>query len=413
MESQRCKGMKDLLPDDMCRFRHIEDTFRNCCVKWGYREVRTPSLEYLHLFTATGTLTPSRLGRAYSFLDWNGWSGERVVLRPDGTIPIARLYIENLSQQQNARLFYVTDIFAFEQTGKENRERWQCGVEFLGGAGPMADVELILLARELLHNLGIDEVELRLSHAGLAKALVKELGLSPRDEAEMLGRILDGDWQAWRKAKTNNLELDRFLTSVVNFKGKLGDFLKKVKLPASQASAELKSSLRDFTDIVRLLDDLKCGYWIDIAAIHGFEYYTGVCLQLFYRGEKIGGGGRYDELLSLMGSKNMPACGFAIYVEPVIKMLSLKEDERSGSGVLVKAGERTPGVMEACFSLAQSLRNTGHIVELDLAGGRTSDYRWVVSVPGEGSFVIIDRKTGEKREVSSLTQVAGMLGGVD
>jgi histidyl-tRNA synthetase len=413
MESQRCKGMRDLLPDDMRRFRHIEDTFRNCCVKWGYQEVRTPSLEYLHLFTATGTLTPSRLGRAYSFLDWNGWSGERVVLRPDGTIPIARLYIENLSQQQNARLFYVTDIFAFEQTGKENRERWQCGVEFLGGAGPMADVELILLARELLHNLGIDEVELRLSHAGLAKALVKELGLRPRDEAEMLGRILDGDWQAWRKVKSNNLELDRFLASVVNFKGKLSDFLNKVELPASQASAGLKSNLSDFVDIVRLLDDLKCDYWIDIAAIHGFEYYTGVCLQLFYRGEKIGGGGRYDELLSLMGSKNMPACGFAIYVEPVIKMLSLKEDERSESGVLVKTGERTPGVMEACFGLAQSLRNTGHIVELDLAGGRASDYRWVVSVPGEGSFVIIDRKTGEKREVSSLTQVAGMLGGVD
>ncbi|RLC58978.1 MAG: ATP phosphoribosyltransferase regulatory subunit, partial [Chloroflexi bacterium] len=53
MESQRCKGMRDLLPDDMRRFRYIEDTFRNCCVKWGYREVRTPSLEYLHLFTAT------------------------------------------------------------------------------------------------------------------------------------------------------------------------------------------------------------------------------------------------------------------------------------------------------------------------------------------------------------------------
>jgi len=264
MESQRCKGMRDLLPDDMRRFRYIEDTFRNCCVKWGYREVRTPSLEYLHLFTATGTLTPSRLGRAYSFLDWDGWSGERVVLRPDGTIPIARLYIENLSQQQDARLFYVTDIFAFEQTGKENRERWQCGVEFLGGASPMADVELMLLARELLHNLGIGEVELRLSHAGLAKALVKELGLSPRDEAGMLGRILDGDWQAWRKVKSNNLELDRFLASVVNFKGKLSDFLKKVELPASQASAELKSNLSDFTDIVRLLDDLECDYWIDI-----------------------------------------------------------------------------------------------------------------------------------------------------
>ena len=102
MENQKCKGMRDLLPNDMICFRHIEDAFRTCCLKYGYQEVRTPTLEYLHLFTATGTLTPSMLGKVYSFLDWNGWSGERVVLRPDGTIPIARLYINNLSEHKKA-----------------------------------------------------------------------------------------------------------------------------------------------------------------------------------------------------------------------------------------------------------------------------------------------------------------------
>lgn len=408
MESQRCNGMRDLLPDDMEKFRYIEDTFRNCCTKWGYREVRTPSLEYLRLFTATGTLTPSRLSKAYSFLDWDGWSGERVVLRPDGTIPIARLYLENLSLP--ARFFYVTGIFAFEQTGKENRERWQCGVEFLGGASPVADVELLLLAHELLRSLGIGGVQLRLSHAGLAKALVKELGLSPRDEARMLGRILDGDWQAWKEAKSDNLELDKFLVSLVNFKGKLSDFLKKVKLPAEGTSPELESNLSNFIDILRLLDDLKCDYQIDIAAIHGFEYYTGICLQLFSRGEKIGGGGRYDELLSLMGSKSIPACGFAIYVDPVIRMLSLKEDERRESGVLLRGDEKKSRVVETCFSLAQSLRSAGRIVELDFAGESVADYRWVVSVSGEESFVIIDQKSGEKWEVRTLPQVVGILG---
>ncbi len=408
MESQRCNGMRDLLPDDMEKFRYIEDTFRNCCTKWGYREVRTPSLEYLRLFTATGTLTPSRLSKAYSFLDWDGWSGERVVLRPDGTIPIARLYLENLSLP--ARFFYVTGIFAFEQTGKENRERWQCGVEFLGGASPVADVELLLLAHELLRSLGIGGVQLRLSHAGLAKALVKELGLSPRDEARMLGRILDGDWQAWKEAKSDNLELDKFLVSLVNFKGKLSDFLKKVKLPAEGTSPELESNLSNFIDILRLLDDLKCDYQIDIAAIHGFEYYTGICLQLFSRGEKIGGGGRYDELLSLMGSKSIPACGFAIYVDPVIRMLSLKEDERREFGVLLRGDEKKSRVVETCFSLAQSLRSAGRIVELDFAGESVADYRWVVSVSGEESFVIIDQKSGEKWEVRTLPQVGGILG---
>ena len=99
MISQRCKGARDMLPDDTERFRHIEDAFRSSCLNWGYQEVKTPTLDYLHLFTTAGTLTPSMLNKVYSFLDWDGWSGERVVLRPDGTIPVARLYIENSSQQ--------------------------------------------------------------------------------------------------------------------------------------------------------------------------------------------------------------------------------------------------------------------------------------------------------------------------
>ena len=131
MESQKCKGARDLLPDDMERFRQVEDAFRNSCLNWGYREIRTPTLEYIHLFTAAGTLTPAMLGRVYSFLDWDGWGGERVVLRPDGTIPAARLYSENLSAQKIARLYYITNVFAFEETGAENREKWQCGVELL------------------------------------------------------------------------------------------------------------------------------------------------------------------------------------------------------------------------------------------------------------------------------------------
>ena len=193
MENQKCKGMQDLLPNDMLRFRRIEDVFRNCCLNWGYQEVRTPTLEYLHLFTAAGTLTPSMLGRVYSFLDWDGWSGERVVLKPDGTIPVARLYIDNISENETARLFYITNIFAFEGTGKENRERWQYGSELLGGGGFVTDVEIILLAQEVLHKLALKDIELQLSHAGLIKALIRELQLSPNEEAEVTNRILEGD----------------------------------------------------------------------------------------------------------------------------------------------------------------------------------------------------------------------------
>ena len=169
---ERCKGSRDLLPEDMARFRYIEQAFRSCCLGWGYQEIRTPTLEYLHLFTSTGTLTPSMLGRVYSFLDWDGWSGERVALRPEGTIPAARLYIDNLPQSRVARLFYVENIFSFEETGRESRERWQCGAELIGSDKPSSDVELILLALETLGKLDIKGVKLHLSHAGLIRALL-------------------------------------------------------------------------------------------------------------------------------------------------------------------------------------------------------------------------------------------------
>ena len=139
MRVQRCKGSRDLSPGEMRRFRLIEAAFRGCCLKWGYEEVRTPTLEYLHLFTSTGTLTPSLLGKVYSFLDWDGWSGERVVLRPDGTIPVARLYIDTMEEKELAKLFYVTNVFIFEETGKETRERWQCGAELMGMGSAMAE----------------------------------------------------------------------------------------------------------------------------------------------------------------------------------------------------------------------------------------------------------------------------------
>ena len=125
MKIQRCKGSRDLSPEEMRRFRLIEGTFRDCCLKAGYEEVRTPTVEYLHLFTATGTLTPGTLRRVYSFLDWDGWSGERVVLRPDGTIPVARLYIDAMKKAELAKLFYITNVFIFEETGTKTRERWQ------------------------------------------------------------------------------------------------------------------------------------------------------------------------------------------------------------------------------------------------------------------------------------------------
>ena len=399
--------MQDLLPEDMLRFRRIEDVFRTCCRNWGYHEVRTPTLEYLYLFTATGTLTPSMLSKVYSFLDWDGWSGERVVLRPDGTIPVARLYIDNLSGQELARLCYVTNIFAFEGTGKKNRERWQCGAEFFGGTKSVPDVEIILLAKEVIRRLGLSNIALQLSHAGLVKALLKEFKLSPGEEAKMTNRILEGNWQALTKVKSTNPEIDRLIASLLGLKGKSSSFLHNIRASFPKASQDFKSSLEDFINIATLLDNLGCGYEIDIAAIHGFEYYTGICFQFVAAGERIGGGGRYDSLVPLMNGKDIPACGFALYADPIMKSLPLEKEKKGEPGILVQGKELTPEIVKTCVTVAESLRDAGHPAELDFAGREESNYRWVVLVSGKepSPFVLTDRIQKRQRDAASMAEI--------
>jgi len=413
MKNQKCKGMQDLLPEDMLRFRRIEDVFLTCCRNWGYQEVRTPTLEYLYLFTATGTLTPGMLSKVYSFLDWDGWSGERVVLRPDGTIPVARLYVDDLSGQELTRLFYVTNIFAFEGTGKENRERWQCGAEFFGGAKLAPDVEIILLAEEVIRRLGISNVGLQLSHAGLVKALLKEFKLSPGEEAKMTNRILEGNWQALTKAKSTNPEIERLMAALLDLKGKSSSFLHNVRASFPKASQDFKSSLEDLINITTLLDNLGCSYKIDIAAIHGFEYYTGICFQFLAAGEKIGGGGRYDNLVPLMNGEDIPACGFALYVDPIMKLLPLEKEKKGESGILVKGKELTPEIAKTCFAVAESLRDAGHPVELDFMGREESNYRWVVLVSGKepSPFMLTDRVQKRQRDAASMAEILQVVSG--
>ena len=399
-----------MLPEDTERFRHIEDAFRRSCLGWGYREVRTPTLEYLHLFTAAGTLTPSMLSKVYSFLDWDGWSGERVVLRPDGTIPVARLYIENLAQEDIARLFYVTNVFAFEETGKEDRERWQCGVELLGSANAAADVELILLAVEILRSLDISGVEIQLSHAGMLKALLKELKLSPDEEAKSLIQILDGNWQVLKQMPSGNADADRLLSSLLDLKGKSSGFLENLKaLP--EISFDLKSQLDNFAEVTSLLDVLDCNYRIDITATRGFEYYTGICFQLSAKEDKVGGGGRYDNLVPLIGGKSTAACGLALYLDPLMNLIQPKAQQKTAQRILVSGETTTPEIMKASFQLAQSLREAGYVTELDFSG-RPPNRRWVVTVQEQPSpFIIVDQAQNQKREASTMANVIKIIGG--
>ncbi len=408
MRVQRCKGTRDLSPEEMTRFRLIEGVFRDCCLKWGYEEVRTPTLEYLHLFTSTGTLTPSRLNKVYSFLDWDGWSGERVVLRPDGTIPVTRLYIDSMEERELAKLFYVANVFIFEETGKETRERWQCGAELIGMGSAIADVELIVLALGVLKRLGLNGIGLRLSHAGLIRALLVRLGLSPGEQARLFDQILDGDVEALARVKLGEPEQRRVLTSLLNLKGEPSGFLEKLKALFPRGLPELEPPLDDFINIVDLLEALGCDYQIDLASGRGFEYYTGVMFQLFMGEENIGGGGRYDALIPLMGGKDIPASGFALYLDRLMSLVKPGPLAKPlAQRVLIRV---EPEAMKKGFSMAGCLREAGYVAELYLGGQGPADIRWTLDVQNKAPlFVLTDQVKHKKFEVQTVTEALAIL----
>jgi histidyl-tRNA synthetase len=407
MKVPKCKGMRDLLPDDMAKFRRIEEVFRSCSSKWGYEEVRTPTLECLHLFTATGTLTPGTLGRVYSFLDWDGWSGERVVLRPEGTIPTARLYVEGLVSSEISRLCYVGNTFIFEGTGKEQRERWQCGVELIGTSQPLADTELVILASEVLEELGIGPLIVKLSHAGLIKALIAELGLESMEQTQIFDQVLDGNIRALGDIDTENINLKRALTLLLDTKRRSPGFLEDIRALLGEALPRFEPSLKDLSSISELLETMNCTYEIDIASGRGFEYYTGVMFQLYISKKRVGRGGRYDDLISLVGGPHIPASGFALYVDQLMDFINIKRT--ATPRILVQPGDTSVIALKSCFKVADSLREAGCVVVIDQGQKEIGDYPWILRVSGETLLYLTNQSTGKKYELNSEVEIRQLV----
>jgi histidyl-tRNA synthetase len=406
MGTQRCKGTRDLFPGDMAIFRLIEGVFRDACLNWGYQEVRTPTLEYLHLFTSVGTLTPGMLGRVYSFLDWDGWSGERVVLRPDGTIPVARLYIDSLGKEKLTKLFYVANTFIFEATGEKTRERWQCGAELIGVSSPSADVELLMLVLGVLQRLKIDGIKLKLSHAGLIKALLARLGLSPDEQARVFDRILDGNSKKLSELGLDRTELET-LSTLLELKGKSSSFVKGLKALLATDLAVLQPGIDDLVSVAELLEALDVDYQIDLASVRGFEYYTGAIFQLFKGKDKIGGGGRYDALIPLMGGKDTPASGVALYLDRLMELVRPGAlAEAKAPAILVRA---KPEAAKEGFSLVARLHDAGYRAAFNLGTQRGADFGWTLYVQAKAPKFILTDRTKKRSEAQTIREVLKLL----
>ena len=380
MAVQKCKGMRDLIPAEMQTFRFIEGVFREVAENSGYREVRPPTLEYLHLFTSMGTLTPGMLRRVYSFLDWDGWSGERVVLRPDITIPVARMYLETAREGSLAKYYYVSNVFRFEPTGTKNRERWQCGVELIGASSSVADAELVRLALAVFQGLGLNNVTLRLSHAGLIRGLLRGLELDGRVQTELFDAVLEGNTAVLEQIDAARPELGRALRSLLELRGKSSPFLKNFRATYAANLTDLAPELENFISTADLFESLGAKCRIDIASGRGFEYYTGIMFQFLAGKEHVASGGRYDDLIPLVGGTEVPASGLALNLNPLLDLVQVAAPATDGR-VLVRV---TPDRVKDGFEMVSRLQAQGQAAEIDLGGQDETAFAWVVEA-GDGT----------------------------
>ena len=311
-DGMRSRGMRDLGPEAMRRFRAVERVFLDTVAARGYQEIRTPTIEPLHLFTATAALAPALLDRVYSFLDWDGWSGDRVVLRPDATVPAARWYEQRWRDTtEPARLCYVQPVFRFVP-GSGEREQWQCGVELFGLPAATADSELLLLARDLLAALGLRGLRFELAHAGLVRAALDAAGIDAAEQAETLERLLRledrevalGGLVAERPALGSAL---RLLFVVEGGGGAYIENLRAALLPAVPTAS---AALDDLVAAARSLDAAGCAYRVLPGTARNFEYYTGLTFRVLAGDDECAGGGRYDGLGEAIGGRAVPASGF-------------------------------------------------------------------------------------------------------
>jgi histidyl-tRNA synthetase len=403
----RCKGCFDLTPDEMRCFRFIEDVFLKTSKLWGYSEVRTPVLEYLHLFTSAGTLTPNMLKRVYSFLDWDGWSGERVVLRPEATIPVARYYSEKVESGKITRICYVTNVFSFEVDANQPRERWQSGVELIGDGGNQFDVELIGLGMEIINNLGLNNVSLKLSHAGIIKALLDQLDLNPIERDAAFDQILDGEKDVINRLCNGRPELVKVMSLFRETNGRSSAYLNNIKtLLRENTTQEFTEQLHSFSKTMELLDTQGIKYDIDLTYSRGFEYYTGIIFHFLVGETAVTGGGRYDALLSQMSGKSIPAAGFAFYIDRLNPLLKCSFNKLKN--ILFATNNLQNNETS---KLVKKIRKAGYAVVVDIGKETDIKFDWQLGLAEKGGYHLIDLVNGINYQASNISAILKILAG--
>jgi histidyl-tRNA synthetase len=360
MQVQIPKGTFDILPygtEETWRlselWQYAEELIRKVAFDYGYREIRTPIFEKTELFDrGVGETTDIVTKEMFSFLDKGG---RPITLRPEGTAAVIRSFVENRLPNLGSvhKLFYLGPMFRYErpQSGRY-RQHHQFGAEAIGNGSPEQDVEMIDLLMEIYRRLGLKNLKVHINTVGDAEsrllfreALLAYLrphfsALSPDSQARFEKnplRILDSK-------DPNDKKLVEGAPSILSH-----------LTPAASAH---------FQEVCKLLSQIGVPYLVDDKIVRGLDYYNKTVFEVLTENlgaqNTLGGGGRYDGLVSLFDGPDLPSVGFATGLERVLQVMvsqQIQIPKPKGSFIyFVPLGDEA---REPCFSMATLCRHSG------------------------------------------------------
>ena len=364
MKLQKPKGTQDILPGDSAKWQYVENVARETFKKYNYGEIRTPMFEHYEVISrSVGDTTDIVTKEMYDFHD----KGDRhITLRPEGTAPVVRSYVENKlfapEVQKPVKVYYIGSMFRYErpQAGRL-REFHQLGVECFGSKNPATDVETIAMAYQLFNTLGIKDVTLHLNSLGNTDSRLAYLQalidyLTPMRES------LSKDSQ--RRLEENPLRV-------------LDSKEKEDKVAVENAPSILdyldEESQTHFDEVRAMLDSLNIPYVIDTNMVRGLDYYNHTIFEFITTIDKseltICAGGRYDSLVEYFGGPETAGFGFGLGLERLLLVLDKQgiklPVEESLDVYIAVLGSGANG---KALELVQSIRYQGFKAERDYLG---------------------------------------------
>ena len=432
------RGTFDVLGEQSEARAVLQERARTILEGAGYERIETPAFEATELF-ARGVGASTDIVRKEMFTLTDA-SGRSLTLRPEGTAPVCRAYVEHgmHKRRQPVKLWYLSSFFRHEraQAGRY-RQFWQVGAEALGSEDPAVDAESIVLLTALLSEIGVRDVRLRLSSLGSAQ--------SRGEYREHLRAHLHTHQESLSEDVRSRIEQNPLRAFDSDHEGTKAVMEKAPRLLEHLSDEDAEH----FVEVRELLDVANVAYEVDSTLVRGLDYYTRTVFEFTSDAlgaqSGVGGGGRYDGLVEQLGGPPTPGIGWAAGVErillageqqpaatrPLELFVALEDEPRSDRGGGTEDLESSPpsgGLgsalrperRRAAFGLLRAARSAGLTAQMELAGRSLKGQlgyadalgaRYVAIVEN-GETVVRDMQGGGQQRIATDTVVHAVLRGL-